>query len=177
MKVRAVRAVAGSTSPEKIRAVLGGTRWLLVANDAVSSDGLACALREFAAQVRLIDPAGLSLARLGAFDAQVVLSERGQDLRFLRERIAGHPVLRWATQLSLAWSELWSVNSDQPELGRLAHAALPLLEPDRALKRVVRGAMLKGAGVSDALPSLGALTLFVLVVAALAVKQYRMTLD
>jgi hypothetical protein len=139
MKVRAVRAVAYSTSPEKIRAVLGGTRWLLVANDAVSSDGLACALRDASAQVRLIDPSGLSLARLGAFDAQVVLSERGQDLRFLRERIAGHPVLRWAAQLSLAWAELWSVNSDKPELGRLVHAALPWLEPDRALQRVVRG--------------------------------------
>ena len=47
--------------------------------------------------------------------------------------------LRWAAQLSLAWSELWSVNSTQPELGRLAHAALPWLEPDRALARVVRG--------------------------------------
>ena len=131
--------MAGSTSPEKIRAVLSGTRWLLVANDAVSSDGLACALRDASAQVRMIDPGGLSVARLGAFDAQVVLSERGQDLRFLRERIAGHPVLRWAAQLSLAWSELWSVNSTQPELGRLAHAALPWLEPDRALARVVRG--------------------------------------
>jgi ABC-2 type transport system permease protein len=43
--------------------------------------------------------------------------------------------------------------------------------------RVVRGAMLKGAGIAEALPSLGALALFVLLVAGLAMKQYRTTLD
>jgi ABC-2 type transport system permease protein len=37
--------------------------------------------------------------------------------------------------------------------------------------------MLKGVGIGDALPSLGALALFVLVVATLAVRQYRTTLD
>jgi ABC-2 type transport system permease protein len=43
--------------------------------------------------------------------------------------------------------------------------------------RIVRGAMLKGAGVSEALPSLGALALFVLLVASVAMRQYRTTLD
>ena len=43
--------------------------------------------------------------------------------------------------------------------------------------RVVRGSMLKGVGIADALPSLGALALFVLIVASLAIKQYRTTLD
>jgi len=43
--------------------------------------------------------------------------------------------------------------------------------------RVVRGAMLKGVGIEEALPSLGALALFVLIVASLAVRQYRTTLD
>jgi hypothetical protein len=37
--------------------------------------------------------------------------------------------------------------------------------------------MLKGVGIGDALPSLGALGLFVLVVAAIAVRKYRTTLD
>jgi ABC-2 type transport system permease protein len=43
--------------------------------------------------------------------------------------------------------------------------------------RVVRGSMLKGVGIAESLPSLAALALFVLVVAALAMKQYRTTLD
>jgi ABC-2 type transport system permease protein len=43
--------------------------------------------------------------------------------------------------------------------------------------RVIRGSMLKGVGIADALPSLGALALFVLIVASLAIKQYRTTLD
>jgi len=43
--------------------------------------------------------------------------------------------------------------------------------------RVVRGAMLKGVGVAEAAPSLLALTLFVILVAAVAVKKYRTTLD
>jgi ABC-2 type transport system permease protein len=49
--------------------------------------------------------------------------------------------------------------------------------PVTHMLRVVRGAMLKGVGISEALPSLGALTLFVLIVAGIAVKQYRTTLD
>lgn len=49
--------------------------------------------------------------------------------------------------------------------------------PVTHMLRVVRGAMLKGVGISDALTDLGALALFVLVVTALAVKQYRLTLD
>jgi ABC-2 type transport system permease protein len=43
--------------------------------------------------------------------------------------------------------------------------------------RVVRGAMLKGVGIAEAAPSLLALLLFVLIVASVAVKQYRTTLD
>ena len=43
--------------------------------------------------------------------------------------------------------------------------------------RVVRGAMLKGVGIGETLPSLGALVLFVLIVASIAIKQYRTTLD
>lgn len=49
--------------------------------------------------------------------------------------------------------------------------------PVTHMLRIVRGSMLKGVGIGDALPSLGALTLFVLVVATLAVRQYRTTLD
>jgi ABC-2 type transport system permease protein len=49
--------------------------------------------------------------------------------------------------------------------------------PVTHMLRVVRGSMLKGVGISEALASLGALSLFVLVVATLAVKQYRTTLD
>jgi ABC-2 type transport system permease protein len=49
--------------------------------------------------------------------------------------------------------------------------------PVTHMLRVIRGAMLKGVGVSEALPSLGALALFVLIVASLAVKAYRTTLD
>ena len=49
--------------------------------------------------------------------------------------------------------------------------------PVTHMLRVVRGSMLKGVGIAEALPSLGALALFVLVVAGLAEKQYRTTLD
>ena len=43
--------------------------------------------------------------------------------------------------------------------------------------RVVRGSLLKGAGVADAWPSLLALTVFVVAVGALAMARYRTTLD
>ena len=49
--------------------------------------------------------------------------------------------------------------------------------PVNHMLRVVRGAMLKGVGIAEALPSLGALALFVVIVASIAVKQYRTTLD
>jgi ABC-2 type transport system permease protein len=49
--------------------------------------------------------------------------------------------------------------------------------PVTHMLRVVRGSVLKGVGIVDAMPSLGALALFVVVVAGLAVKQYRTTLD
>jgi len=51
------------------------------------------------------------------------------------------------------------------------------LLPVTHMLRVVRGAMLKGVGIGDVLPSLGALALFTLIVAALAVRAYRTTLD
>ena len=51
------------------------------------------------------------------------------------------------------------------------------LIPVTHMLRVVRGSMLKGAGIMEALPSLGALALFVAIVAGLAMKQYRTTLD
>jgi ABC-2 type transport system permease protein len=51
------------------------------------------------------------------------------------------------------------------------------LIPVTHMLRVVRGAMLKGVGIGEALPSLGALALFMLVVSALAVRAYRTTLD
>jgi ABC-2 type transport system permease protein len=49
--------------------------------------------------------------------------------------------------------------------------------PVTHMLRVVRGSMLKGVGIAEALPSLGALTLFMLVVATIAIRQYRTTLD
>jgi ABC-2 type transport system permease protein len=52
-------------------------------------------------------------------------------------------------------------------------AAVPVTH----MLRIVRGSMLKGVGFVEALPSLAALALFVLLVASLAVKQYRTTLD
>jgi ABC-2 type transport system permease protein len=60
-----------------------------------------------------------------------------------------------------------------PQWAQWLGTAIPVTH----MLRIVRGAMLKGVGISDALPSLGALTLFVLIVAGLAVQQYRTTLD
>jgi ABC-2 type transport system permease protein len=49
--------------------------------------------------------------------------------------------------------------------------------PVTHMLRIVRGSMLKGVGIADALPSLGSLGLFMVVVAALAIRAYRTTLD
>ena len=49
--------------------------------------------------------------------------------------------------------------------------------PVTHMLRVVRGAMLKGVGISGSLQSLGALAIFMVAVAALAGRQYRTTLD
>jgi ABC-2 type transport system permease protein len=54
---------------------------------------------------------------------------------------------------------------------------LGTIVPVTHMLRVIRGAMLKGVGIAEALPSLGALALFVLIVASLAVRAYRTTLD
>jgi ABC-2 type transport system permease protein len=49
--------------------------------------------------------------------------------------------------------------------------------PVTHMLRVVRGSMLKGVGIEGSLESLVALAIFVVVVTAIAVKQYRVTLD
>jgi len=54
---------------------------------------------------------------------------------------------------------------------------LGTLIPVTHVLRVVRGAMLKGVGIAEAGPSLAALLLFVVLVATVAVKKYRTTLD
>ncbi len=60
-----------------------------------------------------------------------------------------------------------------PEWAQWLGTMLPVTH----MLRIVRGAVLKGVGLAEALPSLAALALFVLIVAGLAVKQYRTTLD
>ena len=60
-----------------------------------------------------------------------------------------------------------------PEWAQWIGTAVPVTH----MLRVVRGAMLKGVGIAEALPSLGALALFTVIVAGLAMKQYRTTLD
>ena len=60
-----------------------------------------------------------------------------------------------------------------PQWAQWLGTALPVTH----MLRVVRGAMLKGVGIAEAAPSLGALALFVLIVASIAIKQYRTTLD
>ncbi|HET9354940.1 MAG TPA: ABC transporter permease [Sphingomicrobium sp.] len=60
-----------------------------------------------------------------------------------------------------------------PEWAQWLGTILPVTH----MLRIVRGAMLKGVGIAESLPSLGALALFVVIVAGLAVKQYRTTLD
>ena len=51
------------------------------------------------------------------------------------------------------------------------------LLPVTYMLRVVRGAMLKGVGISESFQSLAALTVFMLIVASLAIRAYRTTLD
>jgi ABC-2 type transport system permease protein len=60
-----------------------------------------------------------------------------------------------------------------PEWAQWLGTILPITH----MLRVVRGSVLKGIGIADQLPNLGALALFVMVVAGLAIKQYRTTLD
>ena len=60
-----------------------------------------------------------------------------------------------------------------PEWAQWLGSILPVTH----MLRVVRGAMLKGVGIAEAAPSLGALLLFVVLVAGLAVTKYRTTLD
>ena len=60
-----------------------------------------------------------------------------------------------------------------PEWAQWIGAVIPVTH----VLRVVRGAMLKGVGIAEVAPSLGVLALFVVIVAGIAVKQYRTTLD
>ncbi|WP_420479437.1 ABC transporter permease [Brevundimonas sp. FT23028] len=60
-----------------------------------------------------------------------------------------------------------------PEWAQAIGTAIPVTH----FLRVVRGSLLKGVGIENAGPSLMALTLFVLVVGALAMLRYRTTLD
>ena len=55
--------------------------------------------------------------------------------------------------------------------------ALGSVIPVTHFLRVVRGALLKGQGLVDMVPSLMALTVFVVVITALALRRYRTTLD
>lgn len=49
--------------------------------------------------------------------------------------------------------------------------------PVTHMLRIVRGSMLKGAGIAESLPSLVALSIFLVIVAGLAMARYRTTLD
>lgn len=60
-----------------------------------------------------------------------------------------------------------------PEWAQAIGTAIPVTH----FLRVVRGSLLKGVGLENAGPSLFALTVFVLVVGALAMLRYRTTLD
>ena len=60
-----------------------------------------------------------------------------------------------------------------PQWAQWLGSAIPVTH----MLRVVRAAMLKGVGIEGSLQSLGALALFMLIVATIAVRQYRTTLD
>jgi ABC-2 type transport system permease protein len=60
-----------------------------------------------------------------------------------------------------------------PDWAQAIGAVIPVTH----LLRIVRGALLKGHGVAEMWPSLGALTIFVVAVTALAMARYRTTLD
>jgi ABC-2 type transport system permease protein len=60
-----------------------------------------------------------------------------------------------------------------PEWAQALGSAIPVTH----FLRVVRGSLLKGVGVSDSLPSLAALALFLLAISTLALLRYRTTLD
>ncbi len=126
--------------PISPRGALDGTRWLVVDSQPQSrAQAIARELRAAGCHVRRVDVVGLQLARLSAFDAQLVLIDDGQDMRFLQERIGSHAGLRWANILRTAWPALWHDGSAKPDLEALARHALPLLEPDRALHELARG--------------------------------------
>ena len=60
-----------------------------------------------------------------------------------------------------------------PEWAQYIGEVLPLTH----FLRIVRGILLKGNGMLDILPELGALSLFLAVVMGIGIKRYRQTLD
>ncbi len=64
-------------------------------------------------------------------------------------------------------------HSGMPRWAQWIGEVLPLTH----FLRIVRGIMLKGAGLAELLPELGALLTFVLVVSVVAIARYRQTLD
>ncbi len=110
---------------------LEGTRWLVVDSNAQAAEAIARVLRTAGAQVKRVDVVGLQLSRLHTFDAQLVLVDEGQDLRFLQDRMVSHAALRWACTLSLPWSSLWQDASGDPNVEVLARAAYGWLDADR----------------------------------------------
>ncbi|MBF0550140.1 MAG: ABC transporter permease, partial [Deltaproteobacteria bacterium] len=60
-----------------------------------------------------------------------------------------------------------------PEWAQWVGSILPLTH----YLRVVRGIILKGNGLSEILPHLWPITLFLVVVLTIALKRYRQTLD
>jgi hypothetical protein len=115
---------------------LEGSRWLIVADEVVTLDFLATRLRALGAVARLVDPSGSELTRLGAFDAQILLSRPSVDLRFLHERLTLHPGLRWATPLVLGCPEAWTTNDHA--FVALAERAEGLLSFDRELLQLAK---------------------------------------
>ena len=89
------------------------------------------------------------------------------------KRLAGWTAVFLATTLATSVTGFLFPFRGMPDWAQWLGTIIPVTH----MLRVVRGAMLKGVGISESATSLAALTLFVLVVAAIAIKQYRTTLD
>jgi hypothetical protein len=132
--------VPGSPLEASIRAVLHGSRWLVVEGEPGATEAIVAALESMGCVVRCLDAEGRKGPLLGPFDAQIVLSDSAQEARLLGERLRTHPGLRWASVLRFAWSSLWLPGETTPTVALLATRAHALLEPDRALGQLVRTA-------------------------------------
>jgi hypothetical protein len=130
--------VPGSPLETSIRAVLHGSRWLVVEGEPNATHAIVVALESMGCVVRCLDAEGRKVPQLGPFDAQIVLSDSAQDARLLGERLRMHPGVRWASVLRFAWSSLWMPGETTPTVALLATRAHGLLEPDRALAELVR---------------------------------------